>query len=149
MQISEFMPKDVLLFRKQDSEGNALPCPIPGMEEVYVRIIPPDFRTEEARDAYINGDHSVGEAAVHQIWLTFGGTNMVVVMQKRDSEGRVIWEEKDGEYVPVECEVKFNLGMTEEQFKEQVYRLPLMLVNYWYARMLEVVRQWQPQFPDE
>lgn len=145
--ISAFLPQRKKLFRDKDEDGNKLECPYPGMEDIYVTVVPPDWKTDNDRMAI--DDITVAELIIRDIWSTFGGTNMVLSVPVK-VDGRVQWEEdEDGNLVPKTEEVEFDVNMTKDEFYSAMDQVPSAIIDYWYARVMEVVPQWQPRFRSE
>ena len=142
----------VQLFKKPENleESEEWKAPIPGMEEVWVRLVPPTWDADRQRQSFINNER---ESALYsfldvfqlEIWLTYGGTNMVIVVPKRDENGKVIWK-PENEFGCVTEIVKFDEGgkLTIEEFADRIGKLPAEIVDYWHTRVLEVAPQWSP-----
>jgi len=147
VQISEFFPVVVPLFKKPDNPEDRYDC-IDGMEDVWVRIVPPTWEADRQRQAFINSErenlaYSFLDVYQFEIYLTYGGTNMAVEVPKHNDQGQVIWK-KDSEYGCETEVVKFEESgkLTLEEFSVRIAKLPLSIIEYWHARVLEVAKQW-------
>lgn len=155
LQASAFLPQQKWLLPREDDDGNPLQPEIPGAEDVWVRIVPPSWEDDNKRQQFIatlaKDEDATGLELVHyELWLTYGGTNLVALVGKRDPEsGRPIWEkDKDGNWIPVGEEVEFDEAgrLSKEEFDERIYKLPSRIIELWYGRVLEVVPAWGERF---
>ena len=81
IQISEFYPKQVMLFPKPDDATEEWEAAVPGMEEVWIRIIPPTWETDRLRQSYISKERDNQASSFldlfhYELYLTYGGTKM-------------------------------------------------------------------------
>lgn len=150
--LSDYGPKTLQLFKKPEEAGPDWECPFPGMEDVWIRVVPPSWRDDKERTGYVNVLADVPNASIldryeMEIVLTYGGTNLSVKVMQRDAEtGRPIYDDsKEGvkqETVEFDPEGKLD----RKTLFERLAKLPNELVILWHARMLEVVPQWGPGF---
>ena len=151
--ISDFFPKQLPLFKKPEGAGDDWKAPVPGMEDVWVRVIPPTWEVDRTRQSYVRQQTVDGASGSfldifhYEIFLTYGGTNMVVIVPKKDEHGQIIYK-KDNEFGIETDIVQFDeFGkLTIEEFTSRINKLPMSIVDYWHSRVLEVALQWQPRF---
>jgi len=155
LQIDSFLPQQNWLLPRVDEDGQLIEPELPGAENIWVRIVPPSWEDDNKRQQFIaalaKDESATGLELVHyEIWLTYGGTNMVIRIGKRDpATGRPQWEEdKDGNRNPVTELVEFDEEgrLAKAEFDERINKLPSRIVELWYTQVLEVVRPWGDRF---
>jgi hypothetical protein len=151
--ISEFYPKDMMLFPKPEDADENWKAPIEGMEDVWIRVTPPTWESDRLRQAYINRERDNASSSFldifhYEIYLTFAGTNMVVEVPKVDEHNRVMWKDGKASLGPITEIVQFDEEgkLTIEEFTKRINKLPMQLVDWWHSRVLEVAPQWVPRF---
>jgi hypothetical protein len=150
VKLTEYGPVTSQLF-EVDENDEEWKCPVPGMEDVWVRIIPPSWGVDRDRQQFVNGWHSdprlsVYDLAQYEIALCYGGTNMQIVAPKRDENGRMIFVEEEPGY---ETEtIKFDVSgqMNIDDVVERISKLPDVIVRAWHDRTMEVADSWQTRF---
>lgn len=152
VEVSEFQPVKEQL-RLYDSLGNVLP----GSEDVWVRLVPPTFREDKARGNLIRIRYegasitSMANPRVLQaedIWLTFGGTNLEVLVPKLDENGEPVFKQnEDGIAYPVNETISFpqdgKKSIAREEFMRRLDQLPEFIVQAWHTLVITTVaRDW-------
>jgi hypothetical protein len=152
VQISDFFPKMMPLFKKPEGVSEDWKAPVPGMEDVWVRVVPPTWEIDRRRQSYVKQQNSDERTSFldifhFEIFLTYGGTNMVVIVPRKDENGKLVYK-PDSEYGCETEVVQFDeFGkLTIEEFSQRMNKLPMSIVDYWHSRVLEVALQWQPRF---
>ena len=152
ISISKFMPQDVYLFGYKDAEKTEKnECPYPGMEEVTVRIVPATWKTDSEHDSMIAKARTMEQPGLYaiqqEIWMCFGGSNMSLLIQKQDENGRLLWADQgDGNFAPLTERLEFPPTMNYTEFLVAIGKLPTPLVEQWWLRTLEVVPLWAERF---
>lgn len=146
--ITAFLPKSIDLFLKEDANGKQLPCPVPGMEDVWVRLKPLTVESESRlADARKRGMPDY-DLFILEIYLTFAGTNMEVGMHKVDENGHIQWTtDADGAFVPDIETLKFahDDSMTWPEFYAVASKLPSYpIVDAWHARVQDYIADLNP-----
>ena len=133
-------PEVRLLFRAP-YEGDDWESPYEGMEDTWVRIVPPDWQTATLRQRILAGEVATPLDTVQlDIFLCYGGTNFLMDIPLKNEQGRLVWTD---EGLAVE-EITFDeLGqLSMQEFFERIEKVPQHVVEYWYARTLDVVPEW-------
>ena len=154
IKISNFYPQQLMLFPKPEDAGDDWQAGIEGMEDVWIRVVPPTWETDRLRQSYINKERENSTSSFldlfhYELYLTYGGTNMVAEVPRRDEHNRIIWKDKDDMSLgPVTDIVQFEEhgNLTIDEFTSRLNKLPMQLVDYWHTRILEVALQWVPRF---
>lgn len=151
IKISEYAPVVTPLFPRPDFEDEDWKCPYPGMEDVWVKIIPPSWSVERERQQFVNGWHNDPRLSVYdisqlEIALTYGGSNMVVLVMKRDENGRPIFTEEDPGYEYETVKFDANGQLDKEQVIDRLSKLPSDIVIEWHRRVKEVATDWVTSF---
>jgi hypothetical protein len=148
IDVSSFMPERKYLFGL-DADGNKRECPIEGMEDVWVCVIPPTWKMDNERNQFLydlrRKDTSTPlDLAQEEIWLTYGGTNMSLLVYAQDERGKPIWYEEGENLVPKTEVIEFdeNGRLSRDEFVSVLSRVPSVIIDYWYERVLEVALQW-------
>lgn len=149
IDVSEFQPVRVP-FEIYDDNGMS----ITGDEDLWIVLIPPTFREDKLRGELSRVTYSSNGTATpvtnprmreaEEIWLTFGGTNLSVVLPKLDETGSVMWKKLDnGEMEVVKEEVAFpengKQGITRQDFMARLDRLPDYIVTSWHNLVIRTV----------
>lgn len=153
--LSDYSPKSLPLFKAPADPQAAAKwvCPVEGLEDVWVRVIPPSWRDDKERTGYVNTLTEIPGSSIldryeMEIVLTYGGTNLSVKTMKRDPEtGRPLFTDDTMttvEYETVEFDPEGKLD--RKTLFERLSKLPDWLVIAWHDRMLEAVPQWGPSF---
>jgi len=151
VKLSEYTPVTHPLFPRPENDEEEYECPVPGMEDVWVRVVPPSWGVDRDRQQFVNGWHadqrlSVFDVAQYEIALCYGGSNMVVMTMKRDENGRYVFtdEEPGYEYETVKFDVRGQLSV--EEVLARISKLPRAIVEAWHSRTLEVAPNWNTKF---
>lgn len=150
VKISEYAPKTLPLFER-DEENEDWECPVKGMEEVWVRAMPPSWGVDRDRQQFVNGWHedrrlSVFDVAEFEIALCYGGTNMVVIVPKRDELGRMTFIEEDPGFEVETIRFDSQGQLSRDEVLTRLGKLPRIIVENWHTRVLEVAPGWSTKF---
>ena len=150
VKISNFEPVTMSLFKKDESDED-WECPIPGMEDVWVRIMPPSWGVERDRQQFVNTWHNRPELSNFDVYqmeiaLCYMGTNMMVLLPKRDEQGRIVLSDKDPGYETETVKFDANGQLAREEILLRVSKLPRPIVDAWHERTLEVATEWGRKF---
>lgn len=129
--------------------------PIETDEDLWVRLIPPTHRADRERGQFLkyayssDGVTSTGNPRVREgleIWLTFGGTNLSVLLPKTDDDG-VVYDE-EGHPKMEEITFPETRGeITRSEFLDKLDRLPDFIVTSWHNLVInKVARSWASPF---
>jgi len=150
VKISDYGPVVKPLFEKDENDPE-WKCPVPGMEDVWVRIIPPSWGVDRDRQQFVNGWHtdtrlSLFDVAQMEISLCYGGTNMVALIPKRDDKGRMVFTEEEPGYESETVRFDAHGQLTIDEVTDRISKLPKEIVDAWHARTLEVAPNWNLKF---
>jgi hypothetical protein len=150
VKISEYEPRTLKLFER-DEDDESWECPIPGMEEVWVRVMPPSWGVDRDRQQFVNAWHneprlSVFDVAEYEIALCYGGTNMVVLVPKRDANGKMTFITEDPGYETEMIKFDAQGQLPREDILSRLSKLPRAIVQTWHERVMEVAPTWNTRF---
>lgn len=150
VKISEYAPKTLKLFERDETDED-WECPVPGMEDVWVRLMPPSWSVDRDRQQFVNSWHneprlSIFDVAEYEIALCYGGTNMVVIVPKRDANGKMTFIDAEPGF---ETElIKFDTQgqLQRDDILSRLGKLPRNIVQAWHERVMEVAPSWSTKF---
>lgn len=113
------------------------------VEDTWVNVVPPSWRTTKIRDQYLEGTNVYGAPSLTalEIYLCYGGTNLAILVPQLLPNGDPISE--DGDWILVD-EIEFDDtgALDAETFFERLAMLPTELVEKWHALTLESAPEW-------
>ena len=150
VKISEYAPRTLKLFERNENDEE-WECPIQGMEDVWVRAMPPSWGVDRDRQQFVNSWHneprlSIFDVAEYEIALCYGGTNMVVIVPKRDENGRMTYTNDEVGYETETIRFDSQGQLSRDEILTRLGKLPRVIVEAWHSRVMEVAPTWNTKF---